>query len=180
MCPIDVPSLENYCVTQYTVVLKKHLLGKLTNQCVCACMCFCLPGKHDIISLMKGNFPYTTRETLPPFPTLNVAVGCGVGEKGLGSVCLMAESNASCVAISRETSYTKYTTCGLLRNDLVLRHSTDIHRRRQITDCLFRLPATIDKQPSSNMFIAILVYFQLLQDCETLLVGCLLSFLSCL
>lgn len=143
-------------------------------------MCFCLPGKHDIFPLWREISLTQLGRLYLRFPPLNVAVGCGVGEKGLGSVCFIAESNASCVAISRETSYTKYTTCGLLRNDLVLRHSTDIRRRRQITDCLFRLPATIDKQLSSNMFIAILVYFQLLQDCETLLVGCLLSFLSCL
>lgn len=50
------------------------------------------------------------------------------------------------------------TTCGLLRNDSVLKHPTDIHRRRQVTDYVFELLAAIVKQPSSNMCISILVY----------------------
>lgn len=138
------------------MVLKKHLLDKLTDH-----------SRSHLGRLWL------------PFPQLNVAVGWGWGEGPRIHVCWVAKSNASCVAISRGIAYTRYT-CGLLRNDLVLRHPTEVRWRRQITDCLFRLPATIDKQPSSNMFITILVYFQFLQDCETLLVGYLLSFLSCL
>lgn len=136
---------------------------------MCACV-FVFLANTVSFPFMQGNFLYPNLDTLP-FSTPE----CGGVGKGLGSACCSAESSAGCVAISCETSQPRYATCGLLRNNLVLRHPTD---RRQITDCLFKLPATTDKQPSSNMFIAILVYTQLPQDCEALLVGYVLSFLS--
>lgn len=98
------------------------------------------------------------------------------GGKGLGSACYLAGSNASCVVISCETSSARHYLW-FIEEQLSFQTSTDVHRRRLITDCLFRLPATSVEQPSANVFISVLVNIHYLQDCKDLM-GCLLSFLS--
>lgn len=70
------------------------------------------------------------------------------------------------------------TTYGLLRKNLVLKYPADVHQRKQVTDCLFKLLATTFKQPSSNRFISILMHTYFVQDHQNL-VDCLLGFLLC-
>ena len=150
-------------------------MNKQTNMCMYAC----------VFVFLANTIPFPYEVLFSGWHGLQIynywmQGGEGVGSQCLGSVCQTAEGNVSCVVTSHEASYTRHD---LWFNEEGLSFETSnrcLSEEADYIDCSLRLPATVDKQSSSTMLTSLFVHVQFLHNCEALLVGCLLAFLSCL